>query len=1028
MKKMKKLVSLCIAVVAPALGVLPLHAQPPRDAIAERANFAGRDSHKIRGGFQVAAGRAMPALVVLPDYPLPVQEFAAKELVEHIFKATGARLPLMRERDLKAENNARPRIYIGGVQALQNIGVRGAAGFGAVNWLTPNEISVLAPDAVRQVKEVSQTLWMAGNYAGAGGKPDGAIDIVLDLGEKKNVTALAIKNRADTATNYNAGRVEIAVGQSDDGKKFESEVGSGTPAPSTNEVASERILALNTPVRARYFRLRIASNLFGEMGSEASANNVVWDGIGFVLAENASPAKAKLFELETLPPNGFLVRTQGNVLYLAGRDENGPPLADNTGAGTVFAVYEWLERQAGVRWLWPGEWGTFVPRSGVLQSGAWDVLAQPPLLHARLRQAIGRPFWIPAAGGFTKEQRAQVVADEVLWYRRNRLARGVSLEYGHGYEDYWERFHESHPEYFNLLPDGTRRSDPFYYGGAGRLISMSVGEPGFQKQVVADWQARRSAERPWINGWENDTNGKCVCAQCLALDVRDPLLSDEEWNHRIENARHAFENKEADWFKHLGSVSDRYARYYLALQKWGRAIDPSATVIGGAYANYAKAPLQTRLNRNIVVGIVPEYGWPVSDQTFAGFQKQWSGWSKAGASLYLRPNYTLWGHEQPIITARDYARDFQFAFKNGMIGTDYDSLTSMWATQGPNLYALSRLHTRPDWPVEKILGEYYSAFGAGQNDVQKYFEYWENQTKRAAIQMQTTTQESGTQLFSGWAGLHNVIGKIYMPENYATAARFLEAAHTATKGDESAQKRVEFLQAGLEDARLVAKTNRANDEFKRTARNEEFLKALGELDRHRVQMAEKFPNALNLDLAAWMERDWNRAVYAEITKALEQGEIAAALPKQWRLRWDENKIGERDGWFQNPGADNLWQPVQINAPWEAQKVGQDWRAAHADKDYDGMAWYRVRFKVDSKWKGRKLALLFGAVDEAATIYLNGQKAGEHPYINPNDWETPFQIDVTNLLNFENENELMVLVEDNSGAGGVWKPVWLIAPR
>jgi hypothetical protein len=1027
---MKTLFPFWALLVALTLGVLPLRAQSPRDAIAERANFVGRDAHKLQRGFQVAAGRAVPALVVLPDHALPVQEFAAKELIEHVFKATGARLPLVRERELKAGEAARPKIYIGGVRALKNIGARGAAGFGDVRWLEPGRISVLAPDAVRQVKEVSKTLWMAVNNAGADGKPDGAIDVVLDLGEKKRIAALAIKNRGDVATNYNIGRVQIAVGQNDDGQNFDTEIGNGTPVPVSNAVAAERILALKTPVNARYFRLRITSNLFGEMGSEASANNAVWDGIGFVLADEARAADGKVLDLNTLPPNGFLLKTQGDALYLAGRDENGPPLADNTQAGTLFAVYEWLERQAGVHWLWPGELGTQVPRAGVLLSGAWDVLAQPPLLHARWRQTIGRPMFIPAAGGFTAEQRSQVVADEVLWYRRNRFARGVSLEYGHGYEDFWERFHATHPEYFNLLPDGTRRSDPFYYGGEGRLISMSVGEPGFQQQVIEDWKARRSAERPWINGWENDTNGKCVGAECLALDVRDPAFTDEQWNHRVENARRAFENKEADWVKHLGSLSDRYARYYLALQKRGREIDPTATVIGGAYANYAKAPLQTKLNRNIVVGIVPEYGWPTNAKTFAGFQTQWGGWHGAGASLYLRPNYTLWGHEQPIITARDWARDFQFAYKNGMIGTDYDSLTSMWATQGPNIYVLSRLHTRPDWPVEKILAEYYGAFGAGKTQVQKYFDYWQAQTTRAGKEMQAMkAQATGAQLFSGWAGLHQVIGKIYTPENYAAAARFLEAAHAATRDDKTAQKRVEFLQAGLEDARLVAKTNRANDEFKRTTKNESFVAALGELDRHRAQMAQKFPNALNLDLAAWMEnRDWNRAVYSAINSALRSGDIVAELPSEWRLRWDEDKVGQRESWFQNPGADTLWQPVSIDAPWEEQKVGKDWKAAHADKDYDGLAWYRVRFKVDPKWRGKKLALLFGAVDEAATVYLNGQKAGEHPYINPNDWQTPFQIDVTKFVDFESENELMVLVEDNSGAGGVWKPVWLISPR
>ena len=1012
---------------------LPLSAQTTplavRDYISERENFKKRDSHQKALGFALLQANEPRAIVVLPEVPFAAQEYAAQELVEHVFQATGVHLSIVRENAIPANQSAASRIYIGGVNALRAIGVAGMAGQNDVAMLPPAQIKVLAPDSLRQVSEVSASLWQAANRPGGEGQRDGYIDVVLDQGEKHAVKSIVIQNRDDTATNYNIGRVQLAVGAADDGQSFEQNLAAGTPLPASNAAGVQRHLNLATPQTVRYIRLRIEGNFAAGLDNEKSTYSVVWGGLGTVEGKTTQRATNGLFDLETLPPNSFIVRSQGNALFLAGRDENGPALQTTYNAGSLFAVYEWLERQLGVRWIWPGELGTYLPKTQTLTAGQWDVQAQPPLLHTRMRQTLGRRAWFPAAGGYTEQQRTKVIRDEAVWYRRQRYASGVSLEYGHGYEDMWDRYATTHPEYFNLLPDGTRRSDPFYHGGAGRLISMSVATPGFQDQVIEDWKTRRSATKPWINGWENDTSGKCLCAQCLAWDVKDPALG-AAWDSRLDNARRAFENKEPGWERHLGSASDRYARYYMALQEKGRATDPGATVIGGAYANYSRPPLQTKLNRNIVVGVVPEYGWPMDDKTHAGFSSQWLGWRKAGVSLYLRPNYTLWGHEQPFFTARDYARDFQLAYQNGMIATDYDSLTSMWSTQGPSLYVLSRLHWRPDWTVEKILDEYYSLFGPARTDVQRYFAFWEKHTQDAARSVQAASaQDSGALLFGGWAEFHRNTAQIFKPADYQAAAVFLNAAAAAAGTDDMARQRVEFLQSGLEDARLVHLAVQANEEFKRTTKDENLIAAIGTLDRHRVQMAQKFPNFLNLDLAAWMEnRVWNRAVYSAINIALENGTIVSQLPREWRLRWDEKKEGTAQQWFQNPGDDTQWHPVRVDAPWEAQSAGKAWRAVNENKDYDGLAWYRVRFKVDEKWRGQKLALLFGAVDESATVYLNGQKVGARPFVNPNDWQVPFTMDVGDALRFDGENELMVLVEDTAGAGGVWKPVWLVAPK
>ena len=53
---------------------------------------------------------------------------------------------------------------------------------------------------------------------------------------------------------------------------------------------------------------------------------------------------------------------ESDRLYNSPQHEGlGDPLNMNTSAGTLFGVYEWLDHDVGVRWLWPGELGTYVP-------------------------------------------------------------------------------------------------------------------------------------------------------------------------------------------------------------------------------------------------------------------------------------------------------------------------------------------------------------------------------------------------------------------------------------------------------------------------------------------------------------------------------------------------------------------------------------------------------------------------------------------------------------------------------------------
>jgi len=134
------------------------------------------------------------------------------------------------------------------------------------------------------------------------------------------------------------------------------------------------------------------------------------------------------------------------------------------------------------------------------------------------------------------------------------------------------------------------------------------------------------------------------------------------------------------------------------------------------------------------------------------------------------------------------------------------------------------------------------------------------------------------------------------------------------------------------------------------------------------------------------------------------------FPKQWRFRLDPADKGIREDWYGRYDA-RQWRDINISDWWEPQ-IGQT---------YLGYAWYRFELDAPGEWKGRKLLLVFGAVDEQAWVWVNCKAAGKHAY-GTDGWNVPFEIDVTGSVVPGARNILCVRVHNSAGPGGIWKSV------
>lgn len=107
--------------------------------------------------------------------------------------------------------------------------------------------------------------------------------------------------------------------------------------------------------------------------------------------------------------------------------------------------------------------------------------------------------------------------------------------------------------------------------------------------------------------------------------------------------------------------------------------------------------------------------------------------------------------------------------------------------------------------------------------------------------------------------------------------------------------------------------------------------------------------------------------------------------------------------------------------------------------HDDQMWYRKLVKVPADWRGQRVLLHFGAVDQIATVWVNGQQVAHHE-----GGYTGFSADITGALLRSPVQELTVRVEDRNeaggfpvgkqrnaprglaytGASGIWQTVWL----
>jgi hypothetical protein len=581
-----------------------------------------------------------------------------------------------------------------------------------------------------------------------------------------------------------------------------------------------------------------------------------------------------------LPLEGYRIKTAGNVLFLVGSDlrREGNLALD----GTRHAVAALLERHLGCRWLWPGELGEIVPSRATVRIAALDEEDAPAIRQRKLRNyAYGGAQMVtvpadPNRPGSPPLRKLQLNHDRVgagmkvlglgsddyvgwcpestAWWDRQRLGSSYSVDAGHSYKGWWDRFGAGHPEWFALQRSGSRTP--------GRLPAerekICHSNPGLIAQVIKEKidELRRNPGRDSVSVSPNDgggNNSACLCEACRRLDPVNgrPMTVDTYVDGRRQSIPYV-------------AQSDRMFAFYNRVAEGVAAVLPDRLLGTYAYSSYRDLPLGVRPHPNLLVGFVGFGYW--DDQALEDDRQRWEQWAGAARNLFLRPNAFHQGHAMPGVFVTKLDRDLKRCFQTGMIATDFDAVIHHWGTQGLNYYVLAKLLWDPSQPAEAIVEDYCrQGFGPAAGLVRQYFRQLEEVTNRcaagegdarpgaAAGELREEEEDGG----SRHGKTYRRLAQTYTPDVIAQLRHTLAGARTAAGNDARVQQRIAFLEAGLRYGELQAAVHGMM--LAKQPDNAALVKRLEERHAAFREIVRTHPFAVNVAYIAWREGSmWRR--------------------------------------------------------------------------------------------------------------------------------------------------------------------------
>ena len=438
-------------------------------------------------------------------------------------------------------------------------------------------------------------------------------------------------------------------------------------------------------------------------------------------------ARSAGIDVPSLARDAFVIKAVGNRIYIAGRDDpkkDPKALLLSGGWGSVlyeratsFGVYEFLERFAGVRFYFPGDLGTIVPkRESIEVNGEFAVR---PDFTSRFLQMWSGTYFEPDPKNRSKT---------LDYYRlRFETIRAPACHGSNGFR-YQRRFAKTHPEYFCLLPNGRRdvfEKRVFEGVQPGQLCWSS----GIVEEMYKDARSYLLGEKADVRGipslYHKDGrfawNGNCAYGKYVDLMPQDGMVHCGCERCQASMAACRAKKMTPETYLVWGAVSN------IATRLSAEGIDGVISMM--AYNGYSSVP-DFALPPNIEVMLATKGPWSVCDKAkLAADDQKVAAWAeKLGHKIRLW-NYPckllgldVKGEGVPQNCPRAWVKFYSHSAK-WINGAFAESESDRWFYNYLNYYAFSKVCWNNGVDVDALLKEHYRLmFGPAADDMAEIYE------------------------------------------------------------------------------------------------------------------------------------------------------------------------------------------------------------------------------------------------------------------------------------------------------------------
>ena len=251
----------------------------------------------------------------------------------------------------------------------------------------------------------------------------------------------------------------------------------------------------------------------------------------------------------TLCRDAFIIKRDGKNIYIVGRDGNVNVKKNVNGErGTLFGVYDFLERFCGVRFYFYDDKFIVTPAAESLSIPGIDIYDRPDFEYRKLQIFEGLHG--------QEKTFADKIPNRHRWNNMLRLqTKDVPNCHGLAVQNFIERFGKDHPEYFARLSNGKRHNDPSMRHPGQICFSSGIreeiyqdakacllGQPASSRGIIykykgMDWHPRHQ-KGYLFNIMPQDGMIACTCESCAPIfqQKTEQAASDFIWQFVADTA------------------------------------------------------------------------------------------------------------------------------------------------------------------------------------------------------------------------------------------------------------------------------------------------------------------------------------------------------------------------------------------------------------------------------------------------------------------------------------------------------------